>query len=361
MDPNGAAVSLPTGPYPLLSYADLKAAGPPERHWLWQGYLVPGGVTLLTSQWKSGKSTLISVLLARMRTGGLFAGLPLAAGRAVVVSEEDPSLWRDRGRALDFGDHLHWICRPFRAKPREGEWLALLDQVGRLHEQAKVDLLVLDSLANLTPMRSENDAAEMLKTLLPLQGLTSRGLSAFVAHHPKKGPLVPGQAARGSGALSGFVDVIVEMQAVARRNAQDRRRRLRAYSRHAATPASWVIEWTADGTDYVGLGPSAEPDFERGWPLLQAVLAGAERSLTRREILRRWPDPGAVPAGQTLWRWLDRMVKEGRVLQDGLGKRAAPYRYRLPGMVEKWQATFMDSFLKQLETGAPPAGPEPRS
>jgi hypothetical protein len=225
-------------------------------------------VTLLTSKWKAGKSTLISVLLARMKTGGMLAGRTLAAGRAVVVSEEDPSLWRDRGQVLAFGDHLNWICRPFLGKPREEEWLALLGQVGRVHEQAPVDLLVLDSLANLSPMRSENDAAEMLRTLLPLQGLTRRGLSVLMAHHPGKGPTVPGQAARGSGALPGFVDIILEMLPVARRNPKDRRR-LQAYSRHDATPASWVIEWTADGTDYVGLGPSAEPDFERGWPLLQ--------------------------------------------------------------------------------------------
>jgi hypothetical protein len=361
LDANGAAVSLPSGPYPVLSYADLKAGGPPERSWLWHGYLVPGGVTLLTSQWKAGKSTLISVLLARMRTGGLLAGRPLAAGRAVVVSEEDPSLWRDRGQVLGFGDHLHWICRPFLARPREDEWLALLDQVGRLHERARVDLLVLDALANLAPLRSENDAAEMLKALLPLQRLTSRGLCALIAHHPKKGVIVPGQAARGSGALPAFVDVVVEMQPVARRNPRDRRRRLRAYSRHEATPPSWVIEWTADGTDYVGLGPSAEPDFEQGWPLLQGVLAGAERSLTRREIHRRWPDAGAVPVPQTLWKWLDRLVKEDRVLRDGQGSRTDPYRYRLPGMVEKWQANFMEAFLKQLETDTGPAGPGPGS
>jgi hypothetical protein len=316
-------------------------------------------VTVLTSQWKAGKSTLISVLLARMKVGGMLAGRPLAPGRAVVVSEESPAMWRDRGQVLAFGDHVHWMCRPFLGKPREDEWLALLGQIGRLHEQAPVDLLVLDSLANLAPMRNENNAVEMLRTLLPLQGLTGRGVCALIAHHPRKGAIVPGQAARGSGALLAFVDVILEMQPVARRNPRDRRRRLRAWSRHDATPPNWVIEWTADGTDYLGLGPSAEPDFERGWPLLQGVLASAERALTRQEIHRRWPELGLVPARMTLWRWLDCVVKEGRVLQDGLGTRADPYRYRLPGMVEKWQADFMDTFMKQLETGTRP-GPEDR-
>jgi AAA domain len=32
--------------------------------WLWHGYLAAGNVTLLTSQWKSGKTTLLAVLLA---------------------------------------------------------------------------------------------------------------------------------------------------------------------------------------------------------------------------------------------------------------------------------------------------------
>jgi hypothetical protein len=30
--------------------------------WLWHGYLGPGKVTLLTSQWKSGKATLLAGL-----------------------------------------------------------------------------------------------------------------------------------------------------------------------------------------------------------------------------------------------------------------------------------------------------------
>ena len=75
---------------PLLwGPAGLAAAAKPLA-WLWQGFLAPGAVTLMTSQWKAGKTTLASVLLARMQTGGVFAGRPLAAGKAIVVSEEGP-------------------------------------------------------------------------------------------------------------------------------------------------------------------------------------------------------------------------------------------------------------------------------
>ena len=41
-----------------------------DHDWLWRGYLAPGQLTLLTSLWKSGKTTLLSVLLALLHQGG---------------------------------------------------------------------------------------------------------------------------------------------------------------------------------------------------------------------------------------------------------------------------------------------------
>jgi hypothetical protein len=329
----------------------LKVSRPAPEGWLWHGYLAPGEVTLLTSQWKSGKSTLLAVLLAHLRAGGELAGLSLRAGKAIVVSEESPAMWYERSQSLSFGDHVCWFCRPFLGKPRPAEWLGLLDQIGRLHDRHAVDLLVIDPLANLSPLRSENDAGEMLQTLLPLQRLTARGMSVLLMHHPRKGSVVPGQAARGSSALSGYVDVILEMQPLSRRSLHDRRRRLRAYSRHEATRPCWIIELTAVGTDYRALGVSAEPDFERGWAILQGLFASAERPLTRRELLQRWPDPILKPARPTLWKWLDRVVQDGRVERTGLGSRREPYRYKLPGMEHKWQAQFLESFNRRLAAG----------
>ena len=160
-------------------------------------------IALLTSQWKSGKTTLISVLLSRLGKGGVLAGQPVSAGRAVVVSEEDIGSWRERDQVLPLGDHIDWFFQPFLGKATYEDWRALLEQIGRIHEEHPIQLLVIDSLANLSPMRSENEASEMLKTLQPLQALTSRGISVLVLHHPQKRTSLPGQSARGSGALSG--------------------------------------------------------------------------------------------------------------------------------------------------------------
>src|SRR5215468_2362925 len=81
----------------------LEEAAAAQLSWLWHGYLAPGNVTLLTSQWKSGKTTLVSVLLAKLAGGGTLGGLPVAAGKVAVVSEEGTAHWAERSRRLAFG------------------------------------------------------------------------------------------------------------------------------------------------------------------------------------------------------------------------------------------------------------------
>jgi hypothetical protein len=338
----------PDCPYPALLASDLQRAGGQPTRWLWHGYLALGEITLLTSLWKSGKTTLISILLARLKQGGMLGGFALAPGRAVVVTEEGPSIWYERSQVLPFDDHVCWICRPFVGKPRPEDWLALLDQIARFDDRQKIDLVVIDSLANLAPLTTENDAAEMLRTLLPLQRLTGRGMAVLVSHHPRKGPVVAGQAARGSGALSGFADVIVEMQRVSQRNAKDRRRRLRGFSRHEQTPPSWILELVPEGTDYLALGESAELTFERGWPILQAVLENADGPMTRRDLRLSWPDSTLAPTSITLYRWLTRLVKERLVEVNGTGSRKDPYRYKLPGIEKKWHRDWIKAFNEKL-------------
>src|SRR5262249_27355567 len=90
---------------------DLRAAIPTGPDWLWQGYLARGMTTLLPSQWKSGKTTLISILLARMAQGGTLAGLSVKRAKAIVLSEESPQLLAQRAHRLDIDDHVGWLCR----------------------------------------------------------------------------------------------------------------------------------------------------------------------------------------------------------------------------------------------------------
>src|SRR5438045_9789659 len=112
---------------PAVWLDDLEQASVSHLDWLWQGYLAPGNVTLLTSQWKAGKTTLLALLLDRMKSGGTLAGLRVRPGKALVVSEESPSMWLERSRRFDFAGNVCWLCRPFIGKPSQVERLALPD------------------------------------------------------------------------------------------------------------------------------------------------------------------------------------------------------------------------------------------
>jgi hypothetical protein len=333
--------------FTTLWHDDLSRAADAALPWLWRGYLAPGNVTLLTGQWKCGKTTLLAALLSRLGTGGTLAGLPLAAGKAVVVTEESPQHWQRRGQQFPFGPHLCWLCRPFRAKPHPDEWLALIDHLGNLRRDHGLDLAVIDPLASFLPGHSENDASLMLACLLPLQRLTVQGMAVLVAHHPGKKAAPAGKQARGSGALSGHADILIEMDWHAAPTEADRRRRLQGFSRHAETPRQLVIELSADGTDYVSLGTAAELEFAERWRQLRAILEAATTKLTRRALLARWPQGERRPDPATLWRWLDHAVAQGLLLRDGAGRKTEPFRFWLPEKDEAFSNDF-DAVLERL-------------
>ena len=166
--------------------------------WLWHGFVARQNITLLTSFWKAGKTTLVTLLLARRKAGGMLAGLAVKPGKSVIVSEESQEIWSERFRRYDFGGQVCLISRPFQSIPRAEQWQALIDRLLTLHDTHGIDLVVIDPLAPF--LREENHARCMLETLLPLGALTRRGMAVLLLHHPRKAAQRAGQAARGPGA-----------------------------------------------------------------------------------------------------------------------------------------------------------------
>ncbi len=313
---------------------EVTAAAPQPVDWLWQGFVARGNLTLLTSQWKAGKTTLLSLLLSRRKEGGPLAGLAVKPGKSVVVSEEPLALWADRARLHDFGGQVCFICQPFRTIPERVEWQTLLDRILALHEQHGIDLAVFDPLAPF--LRCENHAQSVLETLLPLRALTAAGMAALLLHHPGKGEKPLGQAARGSGALLGYVDVSIEMRHPGG-DPLTRQRRFLALSRHAETSRRLLLELNAEGSDYLPVPDALEEDFQACWELLRLVLDDAPQKLTRQDIVAEWPPDFAKPHSTTLWRWLDGAVERGLIVCEGAGRKADPFRYWLPEREAVWK------------------------
>jgi hypothetical protein len=306
------------------------AAGKRQTNWLWHGFLAPGMTTLLTSQAKSGKTTLIAALLARLKDGGQFAGLDLRAGKAVIVSEESTFLWNQRSERLGFGDQLCWFCRPFAARPSPADWHALQDAILRLHERHHFDLIVIDPLIEFLPCGTENSAVGVSDYLRSLRRFSAVGLASVILHHPRKGQALEGQAARGSSALTGFADINMEMSFYTAGDDTDRRRKIRTFSRLDATPRRLVLELNAEGNDYISHGDFESDDFMQNWQQVRVILQGEQPRMSRKEILHNWSPDFPAPVTSTLGRWLERAAELGLVKKHGEGSKSKPYQYYLP-------------------------------
>jgi hypothetical protein len=321
---------------------------PTVHSWVWEGFLGAGDVTLLTSQWKLGKTTLISILLSRMGEGGQVAGLTVRPGKAVIVSEEARGQWCPRHRKLNLR-HVHFLCRPFRCKPTLEQWLAFLEKLAALHARHALSLVVIDTLTTFLPGRNEASAGVMMEALLPLRRLSQLGLSVLLSHHPAKGVLLPGQAARGSGALAAFTDINLEMSWYRGNEPTDRRRRLLAHSRYEETPRQLVLELTPEGNDYLVHGDFSADEFTQNWERLRVVLEDAPGKRTRQQLRSDWPADFPCPSDATLARWLQRGVAGGLICQEGTGRRADPFRYWLPGQEARWRQDPLYAFNQLLE------------
>src|SRR5581483_1696883 len=182
-----------------------------------------------------------------------------------------------------------------------------------MHRQDPLALVAIDPLASFFPVKSENDTDSMLEALLPLQRLTTEGVSVLVLHHPRKKARPDGQSARGSGALCGSVDILLELHWYTAADSDDRRRRLLAWSRHDQTPRHRVIELSADGRDYARVEDVQENATQPAREALWRVLENARTKLTRAEILGEWPPDQPKPGATTLWRLLEGAVASGEL------------------------------------------------
>lgn len=319
----------PTLPLPVPA---SQLTGGEAVPWLWEGYLAKGYTTLFSGIWKGGKSTMLAHLLKAMGEGGELGGA-VAKGRALIVSEEGQGLWSGRRDDLGIGDHCEFICRPFKGRPGDRGWLSFVDHLARLVAERRFGLVVFDTLPSMWCVQDENDAAKVLSALTPLNAITEAGAAVLLVHHPRKGDGGEGMAARGSGALPGFADVILELRRFAPGERADRRRTLTAYSRFDDTPADAVVELTDDG--YRSVGSRADARQTDRLAALADMLPTEGPGATVQELRAAWPDGGIPKPGQrTVALDLKAGAVEGRWKASGTGRKGDPLRYSIRAAIE---------------------------
>lgn len=297
--------------------------------WLWHGLIARGNITLFTSQWKAGKTTLITGLLHAFAAGGTFLNRKVAPTRPLVVSEESRQTWADRLQRMPVGKHSQLLARPFPRRPSPEEWDRLIDHALEQQASGQLDLLVVDPLAKFLPGSTESDLNALLRMLDPLQRLTEVGVGVLILHHPRKSKSEEGASARGSGGLLASVDIIIELSRYGSLKSDECRRRLFAVSRYPETPKRMIYEWNPATALFTALDDPLAIRFEENWILVHAILKKRKRASTHQELLMDWPEGHDRPAPSNLYDWLNRAHEEKRLRREGTGRKADPYRYRL--------------------------------
>jgi hypothetical protein len=234
------------------SPAELRARRPEGIPWVWEGYLARGAVTLLAGRPKVGKSTLACALAEAVASDAeTFLTRPVVAAPVVYVIEEGADtaiekLGDDRIRVLVREDA--WPKPPWRDLIAEA-----------VEEAARVSaaLIVVDTFAAWAALGpdQENNAGAIQAALDPLVAAAQRDLAVLLVHHARKNGGDGGVAVRGSSALTGGVDAILELD-----RGEATTRVLEAVGRWAQTPARLVVDRDTATGGWGVTGPLALPE-----------------------------------------------------------------------------------------------------
>src|SRR3990167_8970763 len=221
-----------------------------QVNWLWEGYIAFGEITLLSAFAKMGKTTLYTHLLKAIENNQQFLNLDTEPVKTLIVTEESKTTWQSRKENLELeATKTGLISRPFHSCPTHDQWRDTITEIRTLCQKHQIKLVVVDTIASLWPAENENDSREVTKSLQPLHQLTSNNIAVLLVHHTRKTEGKGGRATRGSGALTAFVDFVLEIEDG---NSGQNKRVIKAQSRYEDTPKELVIELTEDG--YTALG-----------------------------------------------------------------------------------------------------------
>jgi replicative DNA helicase len=284
--------------------------------WLVHGYAGRGNLTAIAALPKTGKSTIVAQAAASIAGGFGFLGLKVQQAPVLWLDfEQHPArtlqMFQDLG-ALDLPIHLE-------SSPAANCTVAQIRDYVDAHG---IGLVVLDSLAKYWrgKVEDENDAVQVEATIAPLSELArTTNVAIWAIHHARKSGGEHGQDFRGSGALTGNVDVAISMHRPAYRDDAGTQRVLTAITRYRETPLELVVDFQ-DGL-YTALGSVAEV---KGRNTETKVLAAL------REDEAMTPDEVAEAVGcktGTVRPALSKLYEENTVNRQGAGVRGNPWRY----------------------------------
>lgn len=271
-----------------VAWEDL-SADQENVEWVWEGYLAKGHKTLFSAKWKAGKTSLITNLLEAITKGEPFLDLKIKKCNVLVITEETELIWKQRREDYEIEGKtgIYFINKPFLKKANFNEWVQLLESSAKFCKENKVDLVIVDTLTDLWPVKDENNASLVSEALIPFNHLTNNNISVLVVHHFAKAEGSTGNASRGSGHMSAAHDILMDFKKPVG-DEHTRQREINSLSRFSETPESLVIYYDDNDLIYKRLGTKSEVSKDQNKNRLLQVLPTYPEFWSRSVIEERW-------------------------------------------------------------------------
>jgi DNA-binding transcriptional ArsR family regulator len=305
---------------PFAPIAEKLADVPIDPPWAWEGMLLPGGLTLLAGRPKVGKSTKTFGLMGALSRGERFAGRETRRTGILLLSEERQQTLAEKMDRFGLDGSVDLLMRHEAAGV---SWPEIIEQAVARCQERGLGALFIDGFDKWAGLRgdSENSSGPVLEAVEPLTLAAASGLAVLIVAHQRKSGGEFGEAVRGSNALAGAVDVILELERPpATLEAVEGTRILRAVSRFASTPDELTLR-LVDDTYEVDEAPLTKTRVKRA-RLLEALEKLEQASVDELA------DETSI-AKSTVGRYLKALQAEGVVVSDeARGVRGEAVRWR---------------------------------
>lgn len=275
-------------PQPLFqTVEDFVSETPATTKWTARPYLSAGGMSELVGKIKAaGKTTFAMAMTKAVLDGASFLGQPCSRTGVVYLSEQTQASLRQalaRAGLLDGRKRDLFLMQWHKTMGLKWSEIAAAATEKAVSTGSK--LLVVDTLHQFAALMgsAENDSGAAMEVLRPLQAAQEKGIAVLVVRHERKGDDSQiADAARGSSAFGGAVDVMMRLRRGA--NYAANLRLLECLSRFDETPQSAILELEPTG-GYV-LRNSAAVTFEGAQKAALAALpTTASEAKTIRDLM----------------------------------------------------------------------------
>jgi hypothetical protein len=305
----------------FVTAAEIATSTPESVTWIVRPWVAAGSITELDAKVKLGKTTFITQLVRKVLEGEPFMGESTAKTGVVYLTEQPPASFRetlDRAGLLDRTDLSVLFWRETLGIP----WAEVVRSAMAQCKAGGAGLLIVDTIGPFAKLHgdAENSAGDALLAMEPLQEAAAAGIGVVMVRHERKSGGDVGDSGRGSSAFAGAVDTILSL----RRPEGKTRNTLRvvqALSRFSDVPDELVVELTDDG--FVSHGSKRNIVMEQA---TDAILSCAPESEAVAASLNELTKLSGVSRA-TAQRVTDILVKDGRLLRTGTGKRGSAYKY----------------------------------